>query len=71
MSLVKFRLPTYTGWDDLDEAFVNCTNGVNLSTGFMYRNNHLCTNILICILNAADSSEQAQLSSAATILGLV
>ena len=70
MNFHKFTLPSYAGLDN-DEAFVNCTNGLNLSTGFMYRNNNFCTNILICILNAVNPSDQAKFSSAATILGLV
>lgn len=71
MNFVKFTLPSYTGWDSIDGGFVNCTNGVNLSIGLLYRNEELCRDILICVLDAADLSQQAQFSSAATVLGLV
>lgn len=60
---------TYAEWPNVIEAFVTC-NGSSPIAKYGGRDEG-CWNKLNCALEAADASQQAQYSSAATILGLV
>lgn len=68
----KFQGASYTRWENIDEAIRNCTpvNDFGEKYGLEQRSAK-CWTILDCALSAADAIQQAQFSSAATILGLV
>jgi hypothetical protein len=69
----KFEGPfwyTYMQWPNVIDAISNCTMAENSISRWGGRDS-TCWNQLDCALTAADASQQAQYSSAATILGLV
>lgn len=63
----KFATPSYAV--DLDDEIRNCTINVDLAQITYQR--RLCRDVLRCVLSSSSALEQAQFSSAATVLGLV
>jgi hypothetical protein len=69
----KFEGPNwseYMQWPNVIDAIANCTVSDDSVSRWGGRD-EMCWNQLDCALTAADASQQAQYSSAATILGLV
>lgn len=65
----KFSEPSYMEWPNVINSVVNCTpDGF---AQFASRGDSACWSKVNCALNAADASQNAQYSSATTILGLV
>lgn len=60
----------YMQWPNVIEAIANCTIPDDSISRWGGRDS-TCWNQLDCALSAADASQKAQYSSAATILGLV
>ena len=71
LSLQKFSFPSYAAAPGVDEGILNCTSGIDITPSKLYQNSQLCLPILDCVLGYASQQEQAQFSSAATVLGLV
>jgi hypothetical protein len=66
----KFKGPSYAGWSNVISAIHDC-EPINDFGEIYGKDDQQCWNVLNCALEAADASQQAQYSSAATILGLV
>lgn len=69
----KFESPlwyAYIQWPNVIDAITNCTVSPDSASRWGGRDK-TCWDQLDCALSAADASQQAQYSSAATILGLV
>lgn len=63
--------PSYTSWSNIDQAILNCTPPNDFGERYATPGDVKCWGILSCALSAADPTQQAELSSASTILGLV
>jgi hypothetical protein len=61
---------SYAEWPNVVEALLDC-NGSSPVADVYGGRDKICWNKLNCALSAADASQAAQYSSAATILGLV